>query len=1091
MNSSRLQSSVLTALLCFLFYLPSWSQTTQVRGKTTDAQGNALQGVTIQVKGGQTNASSGADGTYSINVPAANAVLIFSYVGFATREIPVNGRTTVDASLSPADNALEDVVVIGYGTQKKSDVTGAVTKITAKTLEERPVTNALQALQGKAAGMNVATNIKPGETPIVRIRGTRSQSASNEPLYVVDGIPIVAALGVTSFSINDINPNDIASVEILKDASATAIYGSRGANGVVLITTKRGTKGKVTVNYNATVSIDSYKALTDWMDGGQWVDRWREALINGRNYQNTTNTNLNQAPTSWYPDPALDRQKMTGITSDPRALESVMMGYEWEDQIGGTVRMRPTTAEEQAMGWPAMVPVYNSANIRNYDWIGAVTRPGVTQNHQIALSTGTETSKLYISLGYHNQLGVQKDQDFERFNLNMNGDIMANKWLTMGVSILGSLSKQNFGITTNSGNTGSKDLYSRAIDQFPYAQPYDENGLFVRNPGGNLSLWNPLIDIDQSINERRASAIMANSYMEVKFTPWLKYRVNFGAQVRNFRSGSWTGPEATSHLTARPNTASHNREENFSWVVENLLYLDKSFGTDHRLGATLLQSTQKSRRENIGANISNSTSPLSLWYDLASNTVGRPDGYGSGFTENTLASYMARVNYTLMDKYLITATGRYDGSSVLAPGNKWNFFPSFAVAWKMQEEAFLRNIPWITELKPRLGYGVTGNSSVNPYTTTGPLSRNPYVFGGTAATGYLPQLVQNPQLAWEKTAQWNAGVDFSLLNNRLSGSIEVYKANTTGLIMTKSPNPVSGYVEKLENVGATQNKGFEVTLSSVNVDKRDFKWNMDVNFAVNDEQWVELMNGKVDMLAQRWFIGHPIQVFFHYDNDGIWQNSAKDLEEMAKFNANGHRFYPGTIKVKDQNGDYKINAEDYVIRGSARPKWTGGITNTFTYKNWSLSSFIYARVGQMYFGGFPNLNGGTNPNGRVENDVWSWTNPNGRWPMPISGAQVENFTPAMQYNNGTFYVVRNISLTYDLPKQLLRRASINGLQLNFQVLNPFIFGGDIVKMGLNPDDETNWSSQSQPNSNATSPLGGTNNNAILAQSVVFGVRLGL
>ncbi|MGV3765240.1 MAG: SusC/RagA family TonB-linked outer membrane protein [Chitinophagaceae bacterium] len=1088
MNSSRLQSSILTALLLLLFYLPSWAQTLQVTGKTTDPQGNALQGVTIQVKGGQVSAASGADGRYSINVPSSNAVLVFSYVGFATREIPVNGRTSIDLSLTPSDNALEDVVVIGYGTQKKSDVTGAVTKIGAKTLEERPVTNALQALQGKAAGVNVSSNMKPGETPSVRIRGTRSISSPNEPLYVIDGIPMISALGVSAFSMNDINPNDIASIEVLKDASATAIYGSRGANGVILISTKKGTKGKVTLNYNASLTFDSYKSLTDWMDGGQWIDRWREALINGRNYQSTTNTNLNQPATIGYPDPFLDRDKM-GLASDQRALESVWMGYEWDD-YGVTPSMRATTAAEQALGWPAMVPVYNSRNIRSYDWLADAVRTGVTQNHQVALSSGSENSKLYVSFGYNNQLGVQRDQDFERFNINLNGEITPKKWFTLGISTMASLSKQNFGISANSSNTGSKDLYSRAMDQFPYALPRDENGDWVRNPGGNLSLWNPLIDIDQSVNERRASAIMANTFAEVKFTPWLKYRINFGAQMRNFRNGAWTGPDATGHLTARPNTASQSRDENFGWVMENLLFVDKSFGENHKLGVTLLQSSQKSRREGLAANVSGTVIPISYWYDLASNNNGRPDGYGSSFTENTLFSYMARVNYTFMDKYLLTASGRYDGSSVLAPGNKWDFFPSFALAWKMQDEPFLRNITWLTELKPRFGYGVTGNSSVPPYTTSGPLSRNPYVFGSSPAIGYLPQLVQSPTLSWEQTAQLNVGLDFSILNNRISGSLEWYKQNTSNQLFRNSLNPVSGYVEKFENLGEVMNRGVEITLNSMNIDKKDFRWNMEVNVAFNNEEIVELVNGKEDMLAQRLFIGQPINVFFHYDNAGIWQNTAKDLEEMAKFNANGHRFYPGMIKVVDQNGDYRINGEDYTIRGSGRPKWTGGITNTFTYKNWSLNSFIYARVGQTYFGGYPNSYGGTFPNGRVENDVWGWDNPGGRWPLPVMGAQVENFTPAMQFNDGTFFVVRNISLTYDLPSKLLGRASIKTLQLNAQVLNPFIFGGDIVKMGLNPDDETNWASQSQANSNNTSPLGGTNNNTILPQSVVFGVRLG-
>ena len=1064
---------------CLLPFATSAQQTVTGRVSAGDT---ALSGATILVKGTRVAVKTDATGNFTISA-APNAILVITSIGYERQEIKLGNRTTLTVSLASASQQLGEVVVVGYGTQKKSDVTGAVTSVSAKTIQERPVTNVLQAIQGKAAGVNVSTNMKPGELPVVRIRGNRSINASNDPLYVVDGIPIVSALGVTSFSLNDINPNDIASVEILKDASATAIYGSRGANGVILISTKKGTKGRVSINFNSTVSLDSYKSMTDFLDAGQYIDQYRTALINGRSYQTTTNTNLNMPATIGYPDPFLDRDKM-GLTADQYALRNVWKGYEW-DVYGVTPKLRATTPEEQALGWPAEVPVYNSSNIPSYSWMDNVVRQGLTQNHQLSISAGTDIAKLYLSLGYNNQLGVQRDQNFQRFNVNINGEVNANKWLTLGTSIIGSLSHQNYGVSANSSNTGSKDLYSRSIEQLPYAQPKDTNGVFIRNPGGNLNLWNPLIDIDQSLNDRRTLSILSNMFSEVKFTPWLRYHINFGAQVRSFRNGAWTGPNATGHLGAKANTAGYSRDENFSWVMENLLYLDKTIAKHHVIGVTLLQSMQKSRREGVAASVSSTTTPVSLWYDLAANTVGRPDSYGSSFTENTLSSYMGRVNYTLMNKYLLTASGRFDGSSVLAPGHKWSFFPSFALAWKMQDEGFLKNVSWLSELKPRFGYGVTGNSSVQPYTTTGPLSRNPYIFGATPVVGLLPQLVQNPDLGWEKTGQWNAGIDFSIFRSRISGSVEVYKSTTTNLLFNRTLPAVSGYVNKFVNIGSNSNRGFEITLSTINIQTKNFSWSTDLNYTHNKEALVELTNGKNDILADRLFIGQPYQVFYHYANAGIWQNTKEDLAEMAKFNANGHRFYPGTIKVVDQNGDYKINASDYVIRGTTRPKWTGGITNTFRYKSVSLSSFIYARIGQTYFGGYPGLFG------RVENDTWSWTNPNGHFPLPSTGSTAENYTPAQQFNDGSFVAVRNISLIWDVPGKIIKRASIKNLQLNVQVLNPFLFGGEVVKWGLNPDDETNWDAASQANSNSTSPLGGTNNNTILPQSIVFGLRLGL
>ena len=1085
MNVKRLLRSIPVASLCLLISLYSSAQSFPVSGKIADGQGQPLSGVTVQVKGGNTVTTSKTDGTFTINAPASNSTLVFSYVGFQPQEVSINRRGQIDVSLSLVENSLQDVVVVGYGTQKKSDVTGALSRITAEDIQERPAQNVLQALQGKAAGVQVSSNFKPGEIPVVRIRGNRSIGASNDPLYVVDGIPIVSALGVNSFSISDINPNDIASMEILKDASATAIYGSRGANGVVLITTNKGKKGRVTLNFSSTLSVDSYKSLTDWMDGGQYVDRWREAQINGRIYNTTiaNNADFTVAPKPWFPNPKNDSTMIGSAGSlDPTAMASVMRGYEWE--ANGTVKMRPTTAAEQAMGWPAMVPVYNSRNVGNFDWIDAASRKGITQNHQISLTAGSEVSRMALSLGYYNQLGVQRDQDYKRYTVNFSGDITPNKWFTLGTSVIASYSLQNFGIQgPNTSNTGSKDLYSRATDQFPYAMPYDANGAGVRNAGGNLSLWNPLLDIDQSLNERRTSAVLANVYAEIKFTPWLRYRVNFGPQYRHYRSGTWVGPTATSHLKT-PNTAGYAVEENFSWVVENLLYADKTFAKIHKVGLTLLQSSQKSRRESSSTTVAGVINPLSLWYDLGSNTAGNP-GIGTGFTENKLSSFMGRVNYTLMDRYLLTASVRADGSSVLAPGYKWDVFPSFAIAWKMQEEKFLQGISWLNELKPRFGYGVTGNSSVNPYTTSGPLSRNAYVFGSAPAIGYLPQLVKNPLLKWEQTSQINLGLDFGIFNNRISGSIEYYTQNTKDLIFRKTLAAVSGYVEKFENVGKTRNKGVEITLSTIPVQTGDFTWNLDVNFARNKEEIIELVNGKQDMVGNGLFIGQPTQIFRQYANAGIWGETTKDLQEMAKFNANGTFFRPGTVKVVDQNGDYKIDASDFIILGTPRPDWTGGITNTVTYKNWSLNTFIYFRWGQTYFGGYPNSYGGSFPNGRVENDVWSFTNTNGRWPMPNAG-NVTNTTSAMQYNNGSFGAVRNISVSYTVGRRLLDKAGIKGLVLNVQVVNPFIFGPGVVKWGINPDDDTNWSIASSN----TNPLGGTNNNTILPQSFVFGLRMG-
>jgi TonB-linked SusC/RagA family outer membrane protein len=1077
--------------------LASEQQQKFIRGNIKDQKNQSLPGVSVIVKGTTIGVTSDAAGNFTLNVPATATVLTVSFVGMKPQDIILGNQTNFNIVMEEEVIGLEEVVAIGYGTVRKSDVTGALTRLTSETIQERPIQNVIQALQGKAAGIDITSNIKPGELPNIVIRGNRSIKASNDPLYVYDGIPLAAG------NMTDINPNDIESVEILKDASATAIYGSRGANGVVLITTKKGAKGRVTIEYNNSISFDSYKSMTDWMSGSEYVERWRLGLMNGGLYGTEKFTNLNTPVVPGYPDPAIDVSKFS-LSADPTAKESVLKAYEWEDGIiGGTVKKRTTTAEEKALGWPDQVPIYHPENIGNYDWRSDALRTGLNQSHQLSLSSGSDISKIYISFAFLDQLGAQKDQDYTRYTLNLNGDISPAKWLTIGASVNASMSLQNFGIQgPNTSNTGSKDLYSRANDQFPYALPKDASGNWVRNPGGNLSLWNPLIDIDQVLNERRITSVFANSFGEVAFTPWLKYRLNFGTQFRQYRNGSWTGPLATSHLTNKPNTAGYSTNQSFAWVAENLLYFQKSFADIHNVGITLLQSTQKFRNEGISLSGSTMIYEISKWYDIAANLNGKPDGYGTSFTENALMSYMARLNYTLMDRYLLTASGRWDGSSVLATGHKWDFFPSFAIAWKMQQEEFLKSFEWINEFKLRFGYGVTGNSSVNPYSTTGPLSKNPYVFGSVAAIGYLPQVVANPLMAWEKTGQWNLGLDFGFLNNRFTGTVELYRSNTSDLLLDKSLPAVSGYVLKTQNIGKTKNEGIEITLNADIIRKKDFRWTTEINFYANREEIVELLNkdatGKpLDMLANRWFIGYPTQVYYNYKNDGIWQNTPEDLAEMAKFNANGHKFYPGTIKVVDQKtvdsdgdgvkdkGDYKITGDDYVILGTNRPKWTGGLTNAVSYKNLQLSFFVYARIGQMYFGGYPNSYGGVYPNGRVENNVWSWDNPNGRWPMPNLG-NVENLSPAMNYNDGSFVTVRNISLSYSLPSRFLNSISVKRLTITGQVLNPFIFGGDVVKWGLNPEDNTNWDIASSN----LAPLGGMNNNTILVQSFVIGIKVG-
>ena len=1069
-----------------LYSNPARKQQIEVSGRVVDAEGISLPGVNIIEKGTDNGTITDADGRYTIGLAGPEAILLFSFVGYLQEEMRVGSNTTIDITLIEDILSLDEVVVIGYGTAKKSDVTGSLTSISAETIQERPVQNALQAMQGKAAGVDVISNIRPGEVARVRIRGNKSLTASEsqkQPLYVVDGI-------VHMGSLNDINPNDIASMDILKDASATAIYGSRGANGVVLITTKKGSAGKVTVNYNGTVRFDNVHSVTDWASSGHALDRVRLAYQNGRAYS---------IP---YPDPAQDITRFGN--NDYWTIDAIRKAYQWEDPGTYTMPvMRETTQEERDKGWPDEVPVYNSGNIPTYNWIDLLTQTGVTQDHNISVSAGTEKSNLYLSVGYLDNTGTQLNQSYTRYTTKLNGDVKPVDWLSVGTALSISKTEQEYGSIYRSGSaTGAKDLYGMALGMYTMAQPYDTAGQIIDFPGSNdgQNIWNPLIDVDNTEDKRWATYFQGNLYGEVNFTPWLKYRINFGAGLRYTRRGQWQGKGSTIRDVGENETptaaASLQLVDYYQWMVENLLYFDKSFGI-HTIGATLLQSAQAYQREEANMSAQQIINDSPRWHDLGANLLGTLTGYNTAFREQQLSSYMGRVNYALMNKYLLTASVRYDGSSVLAPENKWDVFPSFALAWKMQEENFMKTIAPINEMKIRFGYGVTGNASVNPYVTSGPLTQYDYIFGTVPATGYIPGDMPNPSLGWEKTAQTNIGLDFGLFRNRISGTIELYQSNIYNLLMTRDIPAITGFTRIVDNIGKMKNRGIEITLNTVNISTSDFSWKSSINFAANKEEIVELVNGKEDMLSQGlngngWLIGQPANIFRTYEVDGIWQDTPADSAEMVQWRSGGLFFSPGQYKPVDRNNNYMLEDSDKVVVGTPNPKWIGGMTNTFTYKNLSLSFFMYARIGQSYFA---NLHpGGTDritfiSHFREEDpgNFWSEENPGGKYPKPTISPDNGDVRRATFVNNGSFVIVRNISLSYNLPRSILDRVKVANCEVYVQVLNPFIFGGEVVKAGFNPDDNINWN-----NINSVGdPVGGTNNNTILIKSWVFGIRIGL
>ena len=694
---------------------PSSALAVSVEGTVTDMDGVPLPGVTVLVQGTTLGTTTDIDGRYSIDVPDENAILVFSYVGFVSEEVVVGDQSQISISLLPDLQTLTELVVVGYGTQKKSDVTGAISSLGGDEINAVPVQNLFQGIQGKAAGVDIASNTRPGEMGQIRIRGNRSLTANNNPLYVVDGIPLQAG-GLESF-----NPNDIASIEVLKDASAAAIYGSRGANGVVLVTTKKGQTGRAEINYDGSVTFEKIRDLAPNFNAAEYAEYRRDAFRSTGQYK---------AP---YPNPAEDFPRFG--EADPAAWEAIAAGYSWIDRDSRTPEMRPTTPEEQEKWGVSEVPVYDPSRIPTTDWADYVEQTGVTHNHNISARMGTEKVKAYISGGYLNQTGTEIGQDYNRYSGLLSLQAEPIEWLSLGGTVNASYGIQNYGYAAG-GSRGARTLYEAAKGQLPFTVPFDAEGNYIFNPGGDPNIINPVRDGEFVINERTTMRAFGSFFAEIQLPAGIRYRAVFGPDIRNYRSGSFQDERSSLRGGGAPsstNYARYQQNRQVSWTMENLLYYDKTFSDIHTLGVTLLQSSSSWKDEFSDMTATDVPYNSQLWYNLGSTNKGALDAWGSGYSKRTLLSYMARVNYSLKDKYLLTATGRWDGSSVLAEGHQWDFFPSVALGWKLSEEQVFANLTAINDLKLRVGLGTVGNQAVNPYATAGGLVRLPYVFGSTAA----------------------------------------------------------------------------------------------------------------------------------------------------------------------------------------------------------------------------------------------------------------------------------------------------------------------------------------------------------------------
>ncbi|HTN19991.1 MAG TPA: TonB-dependent receptor [Pelobium sp.] len=1018
------------AFLLFLLGSANAFAQQQIKGQVKDEAGMGVPSASVSIKNKQGASLTDLNGNFTINA-AAGDVLVISALGLVTKEVNVTANSNnLQITLVTDNKLLNEVIVVGYGTTAKKEVTGAISRVGAEDIEEVPVQNAVQALQGRAAGVDVTSNSRPGEIGDIRIRGNRSLTASNSPLYVVDGIPLTAG------GIEAVNPHDIETIDVLKDAASTAIYGSRGANGVVLITTKKGKNGSTQISYNVITNFEKINDLDKTFNSGEYAEYRRDAY---RAFSSSSSSGYSTP----YPNPAEDKRI---LGSDPSAWENIAKGYTWIDQANLIPKMRPTTATEQALWGVAEVPVYDGSLIPTTNWTDLVSRTGITQDHTLSVSMGSDKISGYFSGGYLKQIGTNNGQDYNRYSFKTNFEYKPKDWIKFGGSITTTYGIQNYGYI-GSGSRAANGIYAAAKGMLPFAVPYDSNGEFIYNPGGDINIVNPIMEDKNVINERTSLRALGSFYTEIKFLKDFTYRMNFGPDVRNYRNGQFQtaasilrgGGAATS-----TNYARYAQTQNLAYTWDNLLYYNKTIADVHKINVTLLQSSTYNRVENSDMTAIDLPYDSQLWYNLGSTSQGKLQGWGSGYSKYNLLSYMARVNYTLADKYLLTAAGRWDGSSVLAEGNKWDFFPSASIGWRMEQEDFIKDINWITQLKPRIGFGVTGNSSVPPYGTQGGLLLTPIVFGTQVSTGYVPSdpkasdsgYLPNKELSWEKTTQVNYGLDYGFFNGRLSGSIEYYTSRTNDLIMERPVNEVTGFSKTLFNVGKTKNRGFDFNISSINVNGKDFKWSTDFVYSYSKDRVVETQNGKEDAVNLRFFIDEPLFVYYDYKKIGVWQTS--DADELAKFNANGSNFKLGDIRVEDVNGDYKIDANnDQQILGNRFGTWNSGMTNTFSYKNWDLSVFVFARGGFMVEGGAVDLQG-RYASRKV--NYWTPDNPSNEYPAANYGNGGQPlFYSSMNYQDGLYVKVRNISLGYNFTDKLLKPVMLKNAKIYAQVLNPFLY----------------------------------------------------
>jgi TonB-linked SusC/RagA family outer membrane protein len=909
-----------------------------IKGTVTDESGEKLPGVSVTLKGSTRGSTTNTNGDFTLDIPNEKVVLVFSFVGYLAQEVIVGNKTTFNITLKLDNKALNEVVVVGYGTVKKSDITGSVSSIKAEEINAFPVQNAMQSLNGRAAGVHVVQNSgAPGATLSVKIRGGNSLQGSNEPLYVVDGFPLTG-------NINAINPADIESMEILKDASATAIYGSRGANGVVIITTKGGKSGKGRIDFETYYSTQQVIKKLELLNATEFATLMNERAVNDR----------------------------------------VASPYFTQNQIA-------------SFG-------------EGTDWQNEIFRSAPLQNHSLTFSGGNDKTKYSIGGSWFDQQGIIKNSGFGRGSIRANINSEVNKVVSLSLSTIYSKTA-NTRLRSDNSVRGDGAL-SAAMVAPPTITPYNATGGYNRVDAYSFSpnvLESPLVFLNEITDNGSSDELILNSAINFKIMEGLNLKLSGGLQNFNQRNDRYSSRALRGTPTGSANVGYN---QSVSYLNENILSYQKQFNTNHSISALVGFTFQNNINNSLSSGATGFPSDALSFYNLQSGSVpGVPD---TGYQDWTMLSYLGRINYTFKDKLLVTLSGRSDGSSRFGKDNKWGYFPSGAIAYRLTEEGFLKNSKTISDLKVRASWGSTGSTAVSPYQTLNLLSSQQIIFNDAIFVGFTPAVgFPNPNLKWETTTQTNFGLDIGFLNQKITATLDFYNKKTTDLLASVLLPTTTGYTSSIKNVGSVQNRGLELGVNANIINKNRLRWDLGFNISTNKNKALKLAGGAdvfgaplaipfnvpVNLIRE----GQPVGVFFAYREEG--------LDET------------GQIKYKDLNNDKVINANDREIIGDPNPDFIYGLNSNFSFKGFELSFFLQGVQGNDIFNfnksGLENsFNFGENQTKAMLNR-WTTSNPDPNAPYPKLSVNTRFRESDRYVEDGSFLRLKTVQLAYNIPTDKL------------------------------------------------------------------------